>query len=400
MVRRLVHSADPQHESRALELLSHAQRLGNMGWAEWDLESGEALWSDHLYVIFGRSRAQGPIRLHELPAHVDSADAQTLDRLLWKVTREPEPVQAEFRVRRDGGVRNVRAVLERVEGKSGRVGVHGLIQDITSRRRAERIVSQSRRELSEAREQAAVDRQVTLAMRDAILPQPGTTVELPHSRIAVRYVPAEKTANLGGDWYEAAPLPDGRVLLAIGDVAGHGLEVIAQMAQLRHALLGLSMTGRPADLLLSWLNDLVRHRLDGTTATAIVGHLDPASGGFVWSQAGNLPPVLVREGVARRLRPPDGLLLGVDEWAYEQARITLRPDDVLLMFTDGLVERRHRDIDEGLAHTLTAAAKLRPASLEEDLDRLLEEIGGPNPEDDACLLAVHMREFPPRRRPG
>ncbi|MCG5214869.1 SpoIIE family protein phosphatase [Streptosporangium soli] len=391
MVRRLTHGPDRRADpGRAFDLLAHAQRLGDMGWAEWDLRTGEAFWSDQVYVIFGRSPAQGPIALPELPAHVEPGDLPVLDHLLGRVPQGDDPVNAEFRVRRDGEIRHVRAVLEPVADELGAVGMHGLIQDITDRRRAEHIMSESRRQLLEVREQAAEEHHVTVALRDAILPEPGTAAELPRTRIAVRHVPAEKLASLGGDWYEAAPLPGGRVLLAIGDVAGHGLEAIAQMTQLRHALLGLSMTGEPADRLLAWLNDLVLHRLDGTTATAVVGHLDPVTGEFAWSQAGHLPPILVRDGLARRLDPPEGVLLGAGEWPYGLATLTLRADDLLLLFTDGLVERRHRDIDEGLAMTLAAAGDLGPDSLETGLDRLLEAIGGPNPEDDTCLLAVRM----------
>ncbi|MCW2879342.1 MAG: Serine phosphatase RsbU regulator of sigma subunit-like protein [Sphaerisporangium sp.] len=255
---------------------------------------------------------------------------------------------------------------------------------------AQRITSESRRQLHEARQKSVEERHVSLALRDAILPDPGGSIHLPSVHIAVRYVPAE-TSSLGGDWYEATTLPDGRVLLAIGDVAGHGLPAIAQMAQLRHALVGLGMTGEPADRLLGWLNGLVCHRMDESTATAVVGHLEPVSGLFTWAQAGHLPPILVRGGVARQLTPPEGVLLGASlELPYELRRLSLRPGDLLLLFTDGLVERRGRDIDVGLALTVAAAAETLTCDsrLEEKLDRLVESVGGPNPEDDTCLLAV------------
>lgn len=239
-----------------------------------------------------------------------------------------------------------------------------------------------------------VDRRITLALREAILPGLDVPIELPGTAVSVRYVPAGRDTSLGGDWYEASTLPDGRMLLAVGDVAGHGLPVIAQMAQLRHALLGLSITGMPADRLLAHLNDLVRYRLDGTTATAVVGHLDPVTGEFTWGQAGHPPPILVRAGVAGQLAAPPGMLLGVTEGAYDLARVRLRESDILVLFTDGLIERRGADIDEGLALALHQAAALRPGHVEEGLDRLLDAIGGPNPEDDACVLAVTIGSPP------
>ncbi|GAA3599919.1 hypothetical protein GCM10022419_099870 [Nonomuraea rosea] len=385
------------HESDAEMLavrLAHAQRLGNMGWAEWHLHTGEVVWSDQVYAIFGRDPQAGPIALADLAEHVEPADVGALDRLLWSALQGVEPVQAEFRIRRGasfGELRDLRVVLEPLMAPGGPTGMHGVIQDITGRRRAERLMSESRRQLLEAREQAAEERHVMLALREAILPEPDGCLDLPHTRVAVRYVPAETTANLGGDWFEAAPAPDGRLLLAIGDVSGHGLPAIAHMAQLRHALVGLAMTGRPANNLLAWLNDLVMHQLTDTTATAIIGHLDPETRVLAWSQAGNLAPILVRDGVASQLAQPRGVLLGAASGRpYELATTRLQPGDLLLMFTDGLVERRTRDIDVGLGLALEAARDVPAGDLDAGLDRLLAGIGGPNPEDDACLLAVSM----------
>ncbi|MEV4889571.1 SpoIIE family protein phosphatase [Nonomuraea sp. NPDC055795] len=390
LIGHLTRQQAGEHDAAMLAIrLSHAERLGNMGWAEWNLRTGDAIWSDHVYVIFGRDRADGPLGLPELAGYVEPCDLGALDQLLWSVVQGVEPVQAEFRIRRGGEVRNLRVVLEPLIAPGGPIGVHGVVQDITGRRRAERIMSESRRQLLEARERAAEERHVMLAMREAILPEPTGRLDLPGTRIAVRYVPAEKTANLGGDWFEAAALPDDRVLLAIGDVSGHGLPAIAHMAQLRHALVGLTMTGRPADQLLAWLNELVLHRLEETTATAIIGHLDTKTWIFTWSQAGHLPPILVRDGKAETLSQPRGVLLGATcDQPYRLASVELRDGDLLLLFTDGLVERRTRDIDEGLDLAVSAAAHLLTTDLDAGLDRLLADIGGPNPEDDACLLAV------------
>ncbi|MFF4615750.1 PP2C family protein-serine/threonine phosphatase [Nonomuraea jabiensis] len=388
------HTDHPGSENDAEMLaarLAHAQRLGNMGWAEWHMHSGETIWSDQVYLIFGRDPADGPIALPDLAKHVEQADMGTLDRLLWSAVESVEPVQAEFRIRRRGELRDLRVVLEPLMAPGGPIGLHGVIQDITGRRRAERLMSESRRQLLEAREQAAEERHVMLALREAILPEHPGCLDLPHASIAVRYVPAEKTASLGGDWFEAAPAHDGRLLLAIGDVSGHGLPAIAHMAQLRHALVGLAMTGQPAHRLLTWLNDLVMHQLKETTATAIIGHLDPETRVFAWSQAGNLAPILVRDGVARRLDQPRGVLLGAASGRpYELATTRLLPGDLLLMFTDGLVERRTRDIDVGLDLVLAAARDVPARDLDAGLDHLLADIGGPNPEDDACLLAVSI----------
>ncbi|MFC0553066.1 PP2C family protein-serine/threonine phosphatase [Planotetraspora thailandica] len=373
-------------------LLMLAQRESEMGWGHWDLTTGEASWSEHMYTIFGRDAGDGPISLLDLPAHADPDDRAPLDRALAQIVRlngdGAEPVRAEFRIHRGDDVRDLSAVLE-----PAAAGVRGVIRDVTVRRRAERVLEESTRALLEVSRQAAQEQQIMAALRDAILPGHGTSITLPYASIAVRYVPAEKAASLGGDWYEATRLPGGRMFLAVGDVSGHGLPAIAEMAQLRHALVGLTMTGATPGLLLAWLNALVLNRLDDTTATVVCGYYDPPTRVFTWAQAGHLAPILVRHGQAEQLAAPHGVVLGATSGQpYSVAEIRLEPGDLLLMFTDGLIERRCRDIGEGLELTLQAAGEIweHGEGLEGSLDRLIEEIGGPNPEDDTCLLAVSV----------
>src|SRR6185437_14214824 len=153
-------------------------------------------------------------------------------------------------------------------------------------------------------------RDVVLTLQHAILPLHDRPFELPGLRTAVRYLPAAAGSRVGGDWYITAEMPDGSVLLAIGDVAGHGLEAAAGMARLRGALAGLAITGAPPDRLVGWLNDLVCHVSPEHTASVIAGYFDPAERVLRWAQAGHPPPVLVRGDTATPLDPPAGIMLG------------------------------------------------------------------------------------------
>ncbi|MFC7642821.1 PP2C family protein-serine/threonine phosphatase [Streptosporangium lutulentum] len=159
------------------------------------------------------------------------------------------------------------------------------------------------------------------------------------------------------------------------------------MAQLRHALVGLAMTGESPDRLLTWLNDLVLHRLVETTATAVVGHLDPITGVFTWGQAGHPAPILVRDGVAIQLDPPNGVLLGatLDE-PYDLAGVALREGICCCCSPTGW--------SSGAPATSTRASRWpwrrrrcsggsgRRPGPSHRADR------GPNPEDDTCVLAI------------
>src|ERR1022692_4997521 len=193
----------------------------------------------------------------------------------------------------------------------------------------------------------AQERHIVLELQRAILPLHDEPFDLPGLRTVVRYLPAARASRVGGDWYITAEMPDNRVLLAIGDVGGHGLEAAAGMARLRGALAGLAITGAPADQLVGWLNVLVRHVAPEHTASVIAGYFDPCSRVLTWAQAGHPPPVLVRGAWAWPLDPPGGIMLGAGEEQYGLATLNLLPGDLLLLYTDGLIERRGREIDTG-----------------------------------------------------
>jgi len=234
----------------------------------------------------------------------------------------------------------------------------------------------------------AMHRHVTLELQRAILPLHDEPFDLPGLRAMVRYLPASSATRVGGDWYITAELPDGRVLLAIGDVAGHGLAAAAGMARLRGALAGLSITGAPPQQLVGWLNDLVRHVDDEHTASVVAGYFDPASRMLTWAQAGHPPPVLIRGPRARPLPQPDGILLGAGRRGYSAATVQLEPDDLLLLYSDGLVERRDRAIDEGLEILLAAVRQSTDPDLV--INDALAALGSTHAEDDTCLVALQV----------
>jgi serine phosphatase RsbU (regulator of sigma subunit) len=232
------------------------------------------------------------------------------------------------------------------------------------------------------------ERHVALELQRAILPLHDGPFELPGLRAVVRYLPATRGSRVGGDWYITAEMPTGQVLIAIGDVAGHGLAAAAGMARLRGALAGLAITGAPPERLVGWLNDLVRHVAPEHTASVAAGYFDPATRVLRWAQAGHPPPLLVRGALAWPLDPPDGILLGAGQAGYAAGSLRLRRDDLLLLYSDGLVERRDRSLDDGLA-TLAAAAR-GVSDPEQVITAVLRALGTTDPEDDTCLVALQV----------
>ncbi len=236
----------------------------------------------------------------------------------------------------------------------------------------------------------AQQRHVTVELQHAILPLHDEPFDLPGLRAVVRYLPASHDSRVGGDWYITADMPSGQVLIALGDVAGHGLAAAAGMARLRGALAGLAITGAPPHQLVGWLNELVCHVAPEHTASVVAGYFDPASRTLTWAQAGHPPPVLVRGERAKVMAQPQGILLGAGNRSngYHLASEQLRPGDLLLLYSDGLVERRDRSIDDGLTSLVDAAAGT--ADPDQVICAVLDAMGHTATDDDTCLVALQV----------
>jgi serine phosphatase RsbU (regulator of sigma subunit) len=236
----------------------------------------------------------------------------------------------------------------------------------------------------------AQQRHVTVELQHAILPLHDEPFDLPGLRAVVKYLPASHDSRVGGDFYITADMPSGQVLIAIGDVAGHGLAAAAGMARLRGALAGLAITGAPPHQLVGWLNELVCHVAPEHTASVVAGYFDPASRMLTWAQAGHPPPVLVRGSRAWVLPQPEGILLGAGNRSngYHVASQQLVPDDLLLLYSDGLVERRDQSIDQGLTTLVAAAGGL--SDPDDVIGTVLEAMGNTATDDDTCLVALQI----------
>jgi PAS domain S-box-containing protein len=222
-----------------------------------------------------------------------------------------------------------------------------------------------------------------------------------HCEIAVRYVPAAAGAEIGGDWYDAFVQADGATMLVIGDVVGHDSRAAAAMGQLRGLLRGIGhhTGGTPAEVLTGL--DRASHGLDlDTMATALVARLEQDDPELAesdtrvrWATAGHPPPVLLSaEGEVTLLdcQAPD-LLLGVEPDRLRTDRVaTIGRGGTLLLYTDGLVERRDRDLDAGIAELCRVLEDLAELPLQELCDQLLERMYLPDTEDDVALLAVRV----------
>ena len=247
-------------------------------------------------------------------------------------------------------------------------------------------------------------RQLAETLQQSLLTPPPSSDQL---SVVVRYRPASDQARVGGDWYDAFEQPDGATMLVVGDVVGHDGEAAAQMGQLRGLVRALAYgsveaAGAPATPagVLTRVEHVARGLAVEALATAVLMRVtpvdDPGAAGastVQWSNAGHLPPVvLLADGTASLLDTEPDLLLGIMPDTTRTDHVAILPAGAtLLLFTDGLVERRGAGLDTGLGRLREALTGLQDEALDPLCDMLLARLAPGAVEDDIALLAVRAR---------
>ncbi|MET8169200.1 SpoIIE family protein phosphatase [Streptomyces sp. NPDC057456] len=222
-------------------------------------------------------------------------------------------------------------------------------------------------------------------------------------RLASRYLPAAETARVGGDWYDAIPLPGSRVALVVGDVMGHSMTSAAIMGQLRTTAQTLAGLDLPPQEVLHHLDEQAQRLGTDRMATCLYAVYDPVSHRITIANAGHPPPILLHlGGRAEVLRVPPGAPIGVGGVDFEAVELDAPAGATLLLYTDGLVESRLRDVATGieqLREKLAATAQLtgpdHPPPLEALCDEVLDMLGPGDRDDDIALLAARFDGIAP-----
>jgi hypothetical protein len=232
------------------------------------------------------------------------------------------------------------------------------------------------------------ERAAALGLQRGLLPR--HVPQVPGLQLAYRYVPAQATSEIGGDWFDVIPLPAGRCALTVGDVTGHDIAAASRMGQLRTATRTLAGLGLTPEQLLARLDLITADLTDAeTSATCLYAAGDPATGIWDMASAGHPPPALARPG--RHAAFPDlppGLPLGTglaDSGSYQAVRLHLPPGSTLVLYTDGLIEEPAADIGIGMARLATTLATLTSLPLPQACDTLLATLAA-RPADDVAIL--------------
>jgi len=270
--------------------------------------------------------------------------------------------------------------------------VSGRVFNESDREMGEQIANRAAVALDNAR-LFAREQRIALALQRSLLPDrlPAT----PSLETAAVYRPAAEEGTVGGDWYDVIPLPCGRVGLVMGDVMGRGVHAAALMGQLRAAVRAYAAQDLPPGELLGHLDGLVRGLARDTLVTCVYAVYDPIEEALCFANAGHVPPLL-RTDSGVQLLDVGGVLLGAGDSYYQQTELEFPNDAVLLLYTDGLVERRTRDIDECIdelsRHLVGSSGDLDKMAVDivDTFDARADDV------DDIALLLVrpHLHQRP------
>jgi anti-sigma regulatory factor (Ser/Thr protein kinase) len=216
--------------------------------------------------------------------------------------------------------------------------------------------------------------------------------DIPGLLVAARYLAGSADAQVGGDWYDVLSLRDGQAGVAIGDVVGHGIDAAARMAHLQSALRAYALEGLRPSLVLERMNGFARELEGAPMATLLYAMIDPEEGRVRLASAGHPPPLVIEpSGKAHYAEGPAGSPLGVVPFpSYEESVVALAPGSMLLLYTDGLVERPDSSLDEGLEWLREFAPGVASDPRELCAALIASRFRDTAPRDDVALLAVHL----------
>lgn len=373
------------------QLLDQAQRLARVGSWELDLATGAITASEE----FVRQADITEEQLQEVgfeaafAARLHPDDAERVTAALQEAVTDHAPVDYLVRlVDRHGEVRTYRTLGEVETDEHGvAVRMRGSNQDVTEQQRAEA----ARAEAAALAEAADREHRIADELQRWLLP--AADVQAAELTVAASYSAGAEGTQVGGDWYDVIELGGGRTALVVGDVMGRGVRAAAVMGQLRSAVRAFARLDLPPSLVLEYLDGVVRDLGEDQIVTCLYAVYDPYDATLTVANAGHLPP-LVRcpDGAVQRLGEAQGPPLGTAVAAVAEQVVQLEPGALLVAYTDGLVEDRERDIDDGIAD-LAGLVEALPEALDADTPRQVVRTLLPRGSaDDIALLMAQVHD--------
>jgi len=355
-----------------------AARLGT--WT-WDMAAGTTVWDARLEELHGMEPGGFGGTFEDWVEVLYPDDRAECLARVEKALADPGPYILLHRTTwPDGSVHHIECrgtVL--VDGDGAPIGTTGVAIDVTERERRRVALTHALAEKSE----------VVQTLQQALLPP--AMPHVPGISLAARYVAAQRDIAIGGDWYAVLRFPNNKIGLAIGDVAGHGLDAVADMAAARFSLRALALDESAPEDVLAQLDNVVRVFESDTMITALYGILDPVARTWTYATAGHCPAVVRNADGSTYLLdgPPDPPLGYAD--SVHRHRAELEPGATLVLYTDGLVERRTESLTTGFERLL-AVCGVGPADPDALCAHLSTAMFRDAPVDDDVAIVVATLE--------
>ncbi|SHN42695.1 SpoIIE family protein phosphatase [Cryptosporangium aurantiacum] len=405
--------------------LLESQRIAQLAGFEVSVAGQRTIWSEELCALMGRT--EPPVTDEDFRAHVHPDEFERLTSVYLRALSTGGPFTVETRmIRTDGSVREILVHGEAVRAGNDPdaevIGLWGVVQDVTeakvtkdelfatqgelsaaqgelSATQGELVAAQ--RDIAEARAEAKAERRVLELFQRAMLPK--ELPDVPGGALRAEYLAVADRIDVGGDWYDAFALPDGRIALSIGDVVGHDQQAAAIMGQVRAINRGYALEQPDPGAVLTRLNRLlILGYPSGTLVSAVTGLYDPGTGVLQWANAGHPYPLLASPPVPGAcpqvsvLESSDPILGAASTRVYTTRTLTLPEDGTLLWYTDGLIERRYADLEVGQDKLATLLAQIVASPTPVSADAVIEGVtsgmvAAGALEDDVCVLALQRR---------
>jgi len=379
-------SGEPVHLRRPTlddERLRLALEAGAMGTWAWDVASAKVTWDTAMEARYGLAPGTFPGTFDAFLRLVHPNDVDAARRRIESALRAGEDLRYEHRVVWPNGevhwLEGRGRVVHDADGTP--VAMVGIGMDIDQRKASEAAIAEAVRLRTEHARSAIQVLQETLV--------PSDFPEVRGYRLAGRYMAAESEHNIGGDWYDAFAVDERRILVSVGDVSGHGVLAARTMAKMRHAARAFACEDPDPGSVVTRLDNFFRHlRRGDEIVTVLVGLLDTERHTLELFSAGHVPPLVLRDDSSAFLdlhvRPPLGV---APERAARTSEVALDVATTVLLYTDGLVERRGEPLDDGMERLARSAR----AALSDDVvttrDAVIASCIGSR-EDDLCLLIL------------
>jgi PAS domain S-box-containing protein len=310
-------------------------------------------------------------------------DADEVRDTWWRAFSRRMPWECEYRLQREDGAYRwiVDRGVPRFSDDGALLGYVGTATDIDDRKAVEEKLAAAFRR----------DHEVAETLQRSLLPEHLPRID--GVQLEARYLPAGNEAAIGGDWYDAIERDDGRLAVVVGDVVGHGLRAATVMGQLRNAFRAYALVEQSPAVTLARLNRLVGKDTRELMATALYLLIDRDTGDVRYASAGHPPALVIGPEGARFLENTGSVPLGTaDPVLYRERTDRIEPGATLLLYTDGLVERRDVKLDDRLAQ-LAAVASVADGELGDVCDQILGGVlGNSSPGDDVALMAVRIED--------